>query len=360
MKRSILLGAGLTALLVCGAPQSSPAQNYGRGSYGGNAYTGGYPSRPVYQFGWSPGFYSSYPVANPTYNDYPERPTTRQSFYQGAQPRGVDENAAQVRIRVPHNARLWIQDQETQQRGGERLFFSPPLASGRNFYYTLKAVWTDESGREASRTEQVVVHAGDFINIDLRVPSQEAQAQLGGPGQSVIGGNRGKAAAPSGVTPAGGTVPGSTTTGPILAPGATTPGQPTNDAGRTPAPNIGGAPNAPGRPAANATTPTGPVDPTNPTGTTRSGVSGTRNTTGTGLTDRPVGSSPTAPGISNVPGASPTAPGTGTGVGRGTSSTGTGAAPVGTGAAPSTGTGASGGGGSTGSGTGGTRGGSSR
>jgi len=217
MRRSILLGATLAAVAVFATPNASQAQfgfrignvgigvgtpyyggyGYGYGRGYGAPYYGGYrygsPYYSGYRYGWSPGYSnwyspSSYYYSSPSYS-YSTSPsysyystipstTTTQSFYQGGQAidSAASENAAHVRVSVPANARLWFQDQETSQRGSERVFYSPPLTPGKEFIYTLKASWTNENGQEVTRSRQVRVHAGDFVNVDLRAGQDSTSA----------------------------------------------------------------------------------------------------------------------------------------------------------------------------------------
>ena len=169
------------ALLVL--PGTSQAQWVRYGGYGRPYYSGYYyPWYSSYYYpgytygspyGWSypsRSFYYSYP----TTGYYPpiETPATvanngngtYQSFYQG--PPNADTTVARFRVRVPENARLWIENQETNVRGPERIYASPPLVPGQAYTYHLRAQWM-ENGQEVTRTREFPIHAGDFVTIDF-------------------------------------------------------------------------------------------------------------------------------------------------------------------------------------------------
>lgn len=147
---------------------SSPYRYYGNRYYGTSSYN--YPGNIYYQS--QPAYYSSFDASNTS-------ASTSRDYYQVAQ---ADTSAAMnqpihLRISVPENARLWIFDQETQLSGEERMFISPPMAPGKDYYYTIKAQWT-ENGQKVKREKRVTVHAGDFINIDfLRASDQAVQEE---------------------------------------------------------------------------------------------------------------------------------------------------------------------------------------
>jgi uncharacterized protein (TIGR03000 family) len=106
----------------------------------------------------------SSPVYAPSYSQ--PALSTYQSYFQGPASATSAVNAAQLRIRLPKNAQLWIEDQDTSPRGADRAFVSPPLPAGRDFVYHLKTQWT-ENGQQVTRTREVPIHAGDVVNIDF-------------------------------------------------------------------------------------------------------------------------------------------------------------------------------------------------
>jgi uncharacterized protein (TIGR03000 family) len=50
-------------------------------------------------------------------------------------------NRLRVRLHVPPDARVWLDDRPTSATGAERLFESPPLAAGRVYQYRVTAIW---------------------------------------------------------------------------------------------------------------------------------------------------------------------------------------------------------------------------
>jgi len=132
--------------------------------YSGNytqPYTSGYYSAPTY--------YGATGYAGDTFAS-DTRDSGYQSFY-----RGPDQlnNQAQVRVTVPDpNAQVWIDNTPTQQRGFERWFVSPPLESGKQYMYTIKATWMQD-GREVTREKKVDVNAGRTAAADFGAPRRD-------------------------------------------------------------------------------------------------------------------------------------------------------------------------------------------
>ena len=71
-----------------------------------------------------------------------------------------------MHIRVPPDARIWFENQETKQRGAERDFMSPPLLLGQGYTYHLRAEWV-ENGQLVTRTREFSIRAGQSVNLDL-------------------------------------------------------------------------------------------------------------------------------------------------------------------------------------------------
>jgi uncharacterized protein (TIGR03000 family) len=84
-------------------------------------------------------------------------------------------STARLSIRVPAEARLWIDDTLTPPRGEVRIFETPPLEPGFEYRYTLRA----ELGTvRATRT--VSFRAGSNINVDLSAEFARADPAPGG------------------------------------------------------------------------------------------------------------------------------------------------------------------------------------
>jgi uncharacterized protein (TIGR03000 family) len=80
---------------------------------------------------------------------------------------------ASIRVRLPAGAQLSFQGVDTAATGNDRRFVTPPLAVGRNYQYDVVANWTQE-GRPVRESRQVLVRAGDRLDIDFLKPAPEA------------------------------------------------------------------------------------------------------------------------------------------------------------------------------------------
>jgi uncharacterized protein (TIGR03000 family) len=204
MRRHICVASLLAILTLLVAVDTSHAQWFGvqAGRFGvgiGRPYYDGwygyYPGYSSYYYGWgypyrsyyySPGYYNTYSYG-PWWSSYPSTTyysanPTYQSFYQG--PQDNVDMAAQVRVMVPANARVWIDDKETAQGGTNRLFVTPALPRGRDYAYDLKAQWREPNGKEVTMTRHVPVHAGDVVNVDFLANTGPNPAEKIGPAEN--------------------------------------------------------------------------------------------------------------------------------------------------------------------------------
>ena len=78
-----------------------------------------------------------------------------------------------VVVKVPAGATVSIGDFPTTQTGTERQFITPALAPGKNYFYILKASWT-ENGQPKSETREVLVKAGARVLADFTAPVAKA------------------------------------------------------------------------------------------------------------------------------------------------------------------------------------------
>lgn len=92
-----------------------------------------------------------------------------------AQPAAIPSNASIVKVTLPPNARLTINDVATQLTGAERIFQTPILEPGRKYEYVLKATW-EENGKAVSRERKVEFEVGKLVNVDLSAPDAIATA----------------------------------------------------------------------------------------------------------------------------------------------------------------------------------------
>ena len=71
-----------------------------------------------------------------------------------------------LEVLPPEDARLFIEDKDTQSTGAMRTFESPPLSPGK-YTYTVKAIVAGPQGPQTI-TRIVDVRPGDFEEIDFR------------------------------------------------------------------------------------------------------------------------------------------------------------------------------------------------
>jgi uncharacterized protein (TIGR03000 family) len=129
------------------------------GSYYGN-YDSGYQPSYSYDYGSQP--YYSYDSGSQPYSsdqgayDYAY---TDQGSSDGSNT-GRSNNTVSLRVILPApDAKVWVEGQETRQKGNDRLFISPPLERGKSYNYTVKAEW-NQDGRQVTREKTVPVQAG--------------------------------------------------------------------------------------------------------------------------------------------------------------------------------------------------------
>lgn len=145
MQRATLLGIGMASavLLTCAAAQAG-CPNCGRAAWGG-----GYGGHGGY------GGYHGYATA-------PATPV-------------IVATTARLRVTLPTaEAKLWIQDQPTQQQGLDRVFESPSLDAGKSYTYSLKATWM-ENGKEVSKKIDVDVRTGAETPVKITGDTQVAE-----------------------------------------------------------------------------------------------------------------------------------------------------------------------------------------
>lgn len=146
---------GIAFRLIVGAP---PDPNYQEVAGDGNAAL---PPR-----GYSPGY--GYPS---DYMKLPSLVVTNERPHFVADPGpppgdGVPPAAVLFRVLVPEDAEVWFSGDQTAQRGGERLFVSPPLPERQASAYEVRARWRRD-GRAVDQTRKVVVHPGDRVTVDF-------------------------------------------------------------------------------------------------------------------------------------------------------------------------------------------------
>jgi uncharacterized protein (TIGR03000 family) len=164
----MLIAAGVLGALLTAEPAAAQNEGYAKfakesgrsssGTYGGQYFTrpGFFYSTPTYSEPAPSGYVSGYrafypPLAGTEFTDV-SAPAVNRGVW--------------ITVRVPWDATIWFDDTRTTQKGELRYFVSPPLTPGRDFFYEIKAKWT-EDGKEVTRSRQVTVHAGDVINVSF-------------------------------------------------------------------------------------------------------------------------------------------------------------------------------------------------
>lgn len=104
---------------------------------------------------------------------------TRPSYYSEdySGPQGATQepgNLAYIRVRLPANAELWINNEKRTQKGATREFVTPALDPDRIYVYNIKARWTEEGGIEVQKTLRVRSIAGTRVTVNfLRPPESQ-------------------------------------------------------------------------------------------------------------------------------------------------------------------------------------------
>jgi uncharacterized protein (TIGR03000 family) len=72
-------------------------------------------------------------------------------------------------VSLPAEAKLLIDDAATTSMSDRRVFASPTLEPGRDFYYTLKGEWLRD-GTTLTTSQRVRVRAGQETRVQLEFP----------------------------------------------------------------------------------------------------------------------------------------------------------------------------------------------
>ena len=131
----------------------------GYGGYGGYGYSNGgapyYGPGMPYQPGYGPG-------------------TPGKKGEQVPPPKKTEETATLV-VTVPQEARLLIDGNPMKSTSSRRVFVSPPLLPGREYYYTLRAEVVRD-GQVVATEERAYLRAGSQTTINLQLPAATVAA----------------------------------------------------------------------------------------------------------------------------------------------------------------------------------------
>jgi uncharacterized protein (TIGR03000 family) len=96
----------------------------------------------------------------------PEEPKATQVARLEPTPAPEGSSRAAIEIRVPADAALWFDGYKSSQVGPVRKFSTPPLKSGQNYAYDIRARWT-VNGAPVEQTRTVVVQPGERVQVDF-------------------------------------------------------------------------------------------------------------------------------------------------------------------------------------------------
>jgi len=128
----------------------------------------------------APGYYTGYYTGTAVAAVTPQQP-------QYARPALVDTGVAsvakpapapaQVTVRLPANAKLYVDDTACPLTSDTRSFDTPKLQPGQKYYYDVRAEFVS-SGSTVSQTQRVVLEAGQQVSVSfpqLTTPVAAAQ-----------------------------------------------------------------------------------------------------------------------------------------------------------------------------------------
>jgi uncharacterized protein (TIGR03000 family) len=147
-----------------------PLDDYSAGYYGGSRYREYYAYGRGFGVADMPG-----PVPGPIYPygyRFPRLEPQMCTMPMVMAPVAVDPGCALLDVSVPDNAEVWLEGAATKQTGVSRQFVSPPLKTGHDYHYEIKARWKQD-GRDVEETREVNVHAGERLSVTFPTASQK-------------------------------------------------------------------------------------------------------------------------------------------------------------------------------------------
>jgi len=150
-----------------GSPYRSGYGNYGYGGWG-SPYRYGYSNYGYGNYAY-PGYY-------PDYSSYYADPGSFAPI-----PSQTVDNSARIRVILPDaQGRVWFDGNATLQTGRDRLFTTPPLSSGANYNYRIRASWM-QGNQEMVQERTISVIPGQTAVVDFTQPAESLS--LPKPGQ---------------------------------------------------------------------------------------------------------------------------------------------------------------------------------
>jgi len=83
---------------------------------------------------------------------------------------------ARVTVKLPADARLWVDQVECPLTSGERSFNTPNLQPGQTYYYTVR-MQVQREGAPVTDSQRVLVRAGQEVTVTFAPPAPVITAQ---------------------------------------------------------------------------------------------------------------------------------------------------------------------------------------
>jgi uncharacterized protein (TIGR03000 family) len=170
-------GIVFALVLMLGAAAPASAQTMVRPVYGpwGVYYVPYYPTYPGPVYPAMPAstgvVRTSAPYAAPSSGD--ARPSYYSEDYSGPRgPASEPSKVAYIRVRVPANAELWINNEKRTQTGTVREFKTPALDPDAVYVYHVKARWTEDGGINVEKTLRVRTISGTRVTVNFVRPPE--------------------------------------------------------------------------------------------------------------------------------------------------------------------------------------------
>ena len=133
----------------------------GYGGYGGASYTSGYN-------GYGPDYYGQPPAGYDPSMASPGGP--------GGAPPGIvnlTDSDVLLSVRVPANATVWLNGDQTTQTGPRREYISSGLTPGKTYTFEIQAQW-EQNGKVMNFKKKVPVQGGERRTVDFLAATVQA------------------------------------------------------------------------------------------------------------------------------------------------------------------------------------------